>query len=116
MRTLFLILIITLFTSCATTYNAFTGRSFQDLVEITSTPDSAYVYIDGKYIDMTPCIIYMPHTIKDVDVRVNSKHVNIRKQLNPWTLMNIIFPPLFLVDILSGEIIYYETATYHVKL
>ena len=95
-----------------------------DEVEVNSLPDGAMVMLDGVPVGETPTVIPIPRASEGILTLELFGHepgrVDLDKNLNYVTLVNLAFGPFFIVpmavDVVSGNIVKYPEAPIHVTL
>lgn len=98
-----------------------------DLVPISTRPNGAEVFLDGRHVGRTPLVLPLPRDSRG-ELRFERRgyavaHVDLDKVLNGATFMNLawvfVWPavPLgFLIDAATGHIGKYPTAHLDVEL
>ena len=110
-----LVLIFSL-SSCAT---IFTG-SF-DSIRFTSNPPDARILIEGADKCHTPCDLRLRRTTdsKYATVRLKGyedREFELDQTFNMVTLLDIIFPPVAVIDVVTGAVWKYDTKLYHFEM
>lgn len=99
---LLMVCLIPVMSGCGT---LFTPRSLE--MSITSRPSDAEVFIDNRPMGRTP-VNYEAKGSRRERVRIEAPgyevyEAEVRTELNPVTIINIIFWPAFFVDLISGN-------------
>lgn len=102
---------------CAT---VFTGT--YDRVSIRSEPEGAVIYVDGLEEGVTPDRIYIKRPgIGDTEITLRLDGYEpytfkLRKEFNAVSVINIVAPIFFAVDIATGAITRYKPLGYDIEL
>lgn len=105
-----------LLSGCAT---VFTGT--KDRLYFDSNPSGAKVIIDGVHICTTPCNETVSRSLSNKDAEFvlegyKTKVVSLDKKFNVISLVNIIAPIGFLVDLATGSIYEYDRKQYNIEM
>lgn len=111
-----LLLAVFLFGSCAT---VFTGT--RDNIRFNTTPEGAIVYKNGVQIGKTPCRVSVKRTVQDTDVELDLDGYEVReftldKRFNMVSIVNVINPIGWIIDLATGAIMKYDTRRYEFDL
>ena len=86
-------------------------------IEISSTPSGAKVQM-GPYDGTTPFVVTIPKG-KDYVIEVTKdsqrRAVALQRRFDPIGFINILFWPGFIIDAVSGAMMEYDPANYHVN-
>ena len=109
--TLAAVLFTTLVPGCSTVISG-----TKQAIEVSSTPSGAKVRM-GPYDGTTPFVITMPKG-KDylIEVTQDSERrvVSLERHFDSIGFINILFWPGFIIDAVSGAMLEYDPAVYHV--
>jgi hypothetical protein len=92
-------------TACSTMHTTMQG--YEQDVTITSAPTDARVTVNGAPQGETPARVRLDrrqsYTLRIEKAGYEAYERQVTKQVNPSTLGNAIFPPLFLLDVATGS-------------
>lgn len=80
-------------------------------ISVDSDPEGASVFVAGRYMGVTPTSASLPSYIYGGTEVVFSKPgyedatVTVDTELQPITFLNILFPPGFIIDVATGDIV-----------
>lgn len=117
MHKLFIIALTFVLHACATVFS-----DTSDLIQFTSVPEGADVFVNGHKIGQTPLSEKFDRDTfakSLVQVKLDGheeQRFTLQKSLNKIALINFTFWPSWATDALSGSMIQYSPNSYHVFL
>ncbi len=103
--------------SCATVLNGPNQR-----VHLDSNPGRAAVYLNGKFIDSTPCTVVLHRHDQNTPRITVAKEgygredIFLKRKINETAFLNFVLPWNWLVDIGTGAVMEYRQHSVKVEL